>query len=150
MDTCKRFGTAFSIWDMVLTEENMFVYYFKTEGGSMTADQREEMFQYYREHIIESKHKYVQIFDMTQGLEDALTHVQQLVKFCTSIRSLQEGYIQRSFLICNSFVLRGIINTILVLSPPVAPFVIVSHVDEAWRHICNSTLTSNWRTSSSQ
>jgi hypothetical protein len=139
----KTFGDAFSVWTLEVDAETpeappVRVHYFRTEGGGMTADQREDICAFYRSHIVgdlADDVPFVQIFDLQNGFEGAEDHLMPLALFCKSIRPQQEAFLQRSFIICDDGLVRSVIRCVLQLSPPCKPFVLCDNEEEVWSRL---------------
>jgi hypothetical protein len=134
---CLLEGSAFTLWrfEVEAREGLLPLYYFRAEGGRLHDEERERIFDYYRSQILPSQRNYLQVVDLRRGVEGIAPHVLPLATFCQSVRSQQKEKLLRSALISNSPFLVGVVNCILRLAPPAAPFLISGDEDEVRRRL---------------
>lgn len=139
---------AFSVWRMVVETDDgkpLRLWYFKTEGGAMTREDRERLFEFYEEGILSGKENYIQFFDLEKGFEGAASHAMALATFCRSIRERQRDLLVQTLLVCRDTGTRAALRMVFSLSPPCKPLRICDTVAEAYEAVLDTTDTGNWR-----
>ncbi len=129
---------AITIWRLIvqaLEGADVPLYYFRAEGGPLSEEDREAVFDYYRDHILTSPEPYLQLIDLRDGIDNAAAHLLPLAAFSKSVRSLQRQKLLRSVMLSDSALLCGVVRCVLRIAPPAVPFLICGGEEEAWRHV---------------
>lgn len=128
-------GDALSVYKFTIETDqknsDLALYYFRTEGDSMTDDERTRIFNFYERDAPSSK-RFVNIYDLSLGITNFTDHVVAMAQFGNRMKPHTQGRLKFAIAICTGTLQRGFLSMLLKLTPSHAPVYVVDTTQAAW------------------